>query len=206
MINLVQLGIVDDRIPRRRRRRRSRTSVHDQVGSAVFFRMASEAAPSGGARGAREPYRSARPFAGRRRIRGHEAAHAVLGAGIADDHLVAHDARRAGDGIRLGRIGGVHRPQGLAGLGVERNEPPVERAQETRAHPTRPRRESPHRNRHRNPPAPRLCGSSARVAGRCRVECVNLRPRGRHIHDTAGDDGRRFLSAVGIELERPCQS
>ena len=50
------------------------------------------------------------------------AAHAVLAAGDADQHLVAEHHRRHGRGLALGGIAVLHLPQLVAGLGVERDQ------------------------------------------------------------------------------------
>ena len=39
----------------------------------------------------------------------------------------------------------------------------------------------------------------------CRVECLDLAPRRRHVHDTVDDDRGRFLGAMG-GIEIPCQA
>src|SRR5262249_58131540 len=54
--------------------------------------------------------------------------HALFGAAVADDHLALHDARRAGDRVRLILINGHDLPDDLAVSGVERNQPSIERA------------------------------------------------------------------------------
>ena len=59
-----------------------------------------------------------------------QAAHAELAAGDADEHLVLEDERRVGAGLALRRIAVLHRPDDLAGLGVERDERGVGLVQE----------------------------------------------------------------------------
>ena len=71
-------------------------------------------------------------------VGGDVAAHAVLAAAVADQHLALHDARRAGDAVGLGAVDRVCTSQTLrAGLRVERDEPAVERADVDRALPDR---------------------------------------------------------------------
>src|SRR5690606_14975697 len=65
-------------------------------------------------------------LAARRVVVRHEAAHARVRAAAADPDLAVVDARRAGNGIGILAIEGLHAPDLLAGLGVHRNETPVE--------------------------------------------------------------------------------
>ena len=58
-------------------------------------------------------------LAGRRVVGAEVAAHAELGAAVADDDLALHDARRAGDRVGARRVGGLLLPDHLAGGGVE---------------------------------------------------------------------------------------
>src|SRR5262245_30951302 len=55
-------------------------------------------------------------------------AHAVFGAAIADDNLALHDARRPRDRVRLVLINGRGLPDDFSVSGVERDQPPVQRA------------------------------------------------------------------------------
>ena len=72
--------------------------------------------------------------AGRRVVGRDVAADGVLGAAVADDHLALHDARRAGDRVRLLEIDRrLHVPHGRAGVGVERHQAAVEQAHEHEA-------------------------------------------------------------------------
>src|SRR5262249_17012657 len=61
-------------------------------------------------------------------VGGYVTAHAIFGAAIPDDHLALHDARRAGDRVRLILINGHDLPDDLAVSGAERNQPSIERA------------------------------------------------------------------------------
>src|SRR5690606_26922394 len=63
-------------------------------------------------------------------IGGDIAAHAELGAAVADQHLALHHARRAGDGVGLRLVDRDHLPDFLAGLRVERDEAAVDGADE----------------------------------------------------------------------------
>src|SRR5690606_10950968 len=76
-------------------------------------------------------------LAGVRVIGRHIATHTELGAGIADEHLALGHARRAGDGIRPLRINGVHRPGLGAILGVDGDQPAIQRADDDLAIPRR---------------------------------------------------------------------
>ena len=61
-------------------------------------------------------------------VGGEIAAHAVLAAAVADQHLALDDARRAGDGVVAADRRGLHGPVDVAGLRVQRHEPAVEQA------------------------------------------------------------------------------
>ncbi|KAI3488620.1 hypothetical protein L1887_47391 [Cichorium endivia] len=61
-------------------------------------------------------------------VGGEEAAHAVLGAAVADDHLALHHPRRAGDAVGLARGGGLLAPDLAAGLGVQGDQATVQGA------------------------------------------------------------------------------
>ena len=62
------------------------------------------------------------------------AAHGVLRAAVADDHLALHDARCAGDRVRLLQVDRrLHVPHGGAGVRVQRHQPAVEQAHEDEA-------------------------------------------------------------------------
>ena len=70
-------------------------------------------------------------------IGGDKAAHAEFGPAIADDHLAIDHARRAGDGVALGLVDRDLLPRDLAGLAVQRDQAPVERAEEQLVAPCR---------------------------------------------------------------------
>ena len=59
-------------------------------------------------------------------VSGDVAAHAHLGAAVADQHLAGVDPRRAGDRVVLRIVDRQHRPHRLAALRVERDQPAVE--------------------------------------------------------------------------------
>src|SRR5687768_17529275 len=61
---------------------------------------------------------------------GNVAAHTHLAAAIADDHFACDHARRAGDGVALGCIGGLHRPDLFATGTIERDQSSIECAHE----------------------------------------------------------------------------
>src|SRR5690606_21849062 len=69
-------------------------------------------------------------LAGLRVVRRDEAAHAELGAAVADHDLAVDDARRAGDRVRLVDRRRLHVPDRLPGLRVERDEAAVDDAHE----------------------------------------------------------------------------
>src|SRR5690606_31475750 len=62
-------------------------------------------------------------------ISGDVAAHAELGAAVADDHFAIDHARRAGDRVGLVRLHGELGPEFLAAVPVERHETAVECAE-----------------------------------------------------------------------------
>ena len=67
-------------------------------------------------------------LAGHRVIGGHIAAHAEFAAAVTDHHQPLHHARCAGDGVGLGRIGeGLRGPFHLAGVGIQRDQPSIQR-------------------------------------------------------------------------------
>ena len=62
-------------------------------------------------------------------VGGDIAAHAVFGAAVADEHLAGRGAGRAGDGVVALTVDeGVHFPHLLAGGGIQRDQPAVQRA------------------------------------------------------------------------------
>ena len=71
-------------------------------------------------------------------IGGDVAARAEVAAAVADDHLAVGDARRARDRQRLTRLQGLRGPHRLAGLGVQRDQAPVE-GRDDRSCPSRRR-------------------------------------------------------------------
>ena len=73
----------------------------------------------------------------RRVIGGDIAAHAELGAAIADQHLAIDHTWRAGDGVALVLVDGNFLPRHRAAIAVERDQPPVERAEEELVAPCR---------------------------------------------------------------------
>ena len=142
-------------------------------------------------------------LAGLRVVGGDVAAHAELGAAVADDHLALDDARRAGDRVCLRLIDGHHRPHFLAGLGVERDQPAVERADETAC-----LRRS---DAAVDDVAARLHAGFARhlrivlpqqLAGRG-VDRLHLAPRAGGIHHAVDDQRRRLLAAMRVEVDEP---
>src|SRR5262249_3917200 len=70
------------------------------------------------------------PASGRGIVRIEESARAKLAASNANEDLVLHNQRRAGDAVTEHRIGNLHLPQWTGRSGVERDERSVERADE----------------------------------------------------------------------------
>src|SRR3546814_8611700 len=127
----------------------------------------------------------------------------LLGSAVADQHHILHDARRAGDGVGFRRVEGLRRPKLLAGLGVEREQAAVERADEQLV--------APHRDAAVDDVA---AGVDRTLAGNLGIEfpqgftgrgvpCADLRPGVGDIHHAVDDDGRRFLSAGVVEVGGP---
>ncbi len=142
-------------------------------------------------------------LAGLRVVRGDVAAHAELGAAVADDDFALDDARRAGDGVCLRLIDGHHGPHFVAGRGVERDETAVERAEEQLAFV-------------RSDAA--IDGVAARLhAGFARhfrivlpqqlaargVDRLHLAPRAGGIQHAVDDQRRGFLAAMRVEVDEP---
>ena len=145
------------------------------------------------------------PFllAGFRVVGTHVAAHAQLGAAVADEHQPLHHARRTGDRVGLVDGRGLHRPQQLAVIGVQRLQAPVDRAHEDLAAPCR------HAAIHRvaaqvHRPLPRHLGVvlPQQCAG-LRVEGVDHAPGAGHVKAAVDHDRGGFHAAVGGEVEGP---
>jgi hypothetical protein len=199
---LVELGIVDDRIP-------------DGAATAIF-------PPLAGPGGKRDLHRLVRRLmigpvggisgdgveapdllAGRGIVGGDVAAHAKLGARIADDDLVPEYARCAGDRVRLGLIDRDDRPDRLAGGRIQRDQPAVDRADIHLA--------LPHRDAaidHVAAGMDRLAADHLRIIfpqhpPRSGIERHHLRPGGGGVHDPVDHERRRFLPAGRIEIDHP---
>ena len=144
-------------------------------------------------------------LAGLRIEAGHEAAGAELGAAVADDHHALDHARRAGDRQPGGLGEGLGRPDFLAGLGVQRDQPPVQRADEHLVAPDR------HAAVGR-----RAAGVDLPVAGlghiaphflaAARVEGPHLGEVGRHIDHAVMHDRRGLQPLAVAEVVVPGQA
>ncbi len=195
--------VVDDRIPRRAAAagllpaavvpRRRGLLGEDLVGRravGLAFRIRRhEEAPRELARG--------------RVVGGDEAAHAELGAAVADEHLAFDDARRAGDRVRPLGVRRLRRPQFLAGGRIEGDEAAVERADEHLA--------LVDRDAAVHDVAARVLAFLAvdlRVVvpldrARARIERVDVRPARARVEHAVHHQRRRFHAAVGLELRVP---
>src|SRR5262249_11110491 len=141
------------------------------------------------------------------RVVGREvAAHAELGAAVADQHLALHHARGAGDGVGPVRIHGQRLPELPAGGGVERHQPAVERAEEELA--LVDRYAAVHHVAAGEPAvAPRhLRVERPKYVAGARVDGVYDAPRaGREQHAVDGERGR-FDAALGAEVDAPLEA
>jgi len=134
---------------------------------------------------------------------GDAAADVVFGAAVADEDFPVGDARRAGDGVVCAFRHGLHRPDFLAGLAVERDQAAVERAENDLALPRGDAAVD-----HVTAGVAALGavdlgivlperGAGADVVG------LHHAPCGGEIHDAVDDDGRRFLTALGVDVGIP---
>jgi hypothetical protein len=136
-------------------------------------------------------------------VGGDVAAHAELGAAIADQHLALDDARRPGDGVALLAVeDGVHAPGDLAGLGIERDQTAIEAADVDLA--------LPHRDAAVDGVAAALTEVLAgnlgvegpqSLAG-ARIERVDDAPGAGGVHHAVDDDGRGLVAGVDPRQRR----
>ena len=138
-------------------------------------------------------------------IRRDVAAHAEIGAAVADEHLALHDPRRACDRVVLGLIDGQGLPHLVTALRFERDEPAVEGAH---VHLARP---------HRHAAIDDVAAAFRAVrAGHLRIELpqdlAGLRVERQHVApgtgrvDDAIDHDRRRLHAArapSLDVVRP---
>ena len=134
-----------------------------------------------------------------------EAAHAVLAAVGADQHLAVDDRGRHRFRIALLRIGDLRFPQQLAGLGVERDELGVDRAHEQLA--ALDRDAAVVVAAADGDDRPQLVLVVPELLARRRVDRVDVVERRRQEHDAVDDDRRGFhrLEHRGLEHERGLQ-
>ena len=142
-------------------------------------------------------------FAIRRVIGSDIAAHAELGAAIADQHLAIDHARRAGDGVALVLVDRNFLPRHRAGIAIERDQPPVERAEEQVLAPCR------------QPAIDHVAaGFHSGFAGHLRIVAPqrfarrgvigeDLAPRGGDIELAIHHQRRGFLPARGVHVGEP---
>ncbi|MEA3220967.1 MAG: hypothetical protein OZX49_02082 [Immundisolibacter sp.] len=139
-------------------------------------------------------------------VGGHVAAHAVLGAAVADDDLVLDDARRAGDGVRLAAVDGQGFPHQPAGGGVECNQPAVDGADVDASLPYR--RAAVHdvaagvhtpRARHLGVIGPYLFAGGS-------VDGVHAAPVAGGVDDAVDDDGRGLQATPRAQIREPGQA
>ncbi len=121
-------------------------------------------------------------------VGGKIAAHAVLAAAVADQHLAFHDARRAGDGVRLGAIDGVHLPAPAAGARVEADESPVERREVDRSLPDGDSTVDRIAAGVAAPLARHLRVVLPELLAGLRVQRIHDAPHARRVHDSVHDD------------------
>ena len=140
-------------------------------------------------------------------VGGDVAAHAVLGAAVADDHPAVGDARRAGDRVGMLVVGdGVFFPHLLAARRVEGDQPPVIGADEDLAlvqgdAPVHDVTASPVAlvARHLGIEGPDLLAGAG-------IDGVDDAPRRAHIHDAVDHDRGRLDAARRLEVVGPRQA
>jgi hypothetical protein len=133
----------------------------------------------------------------------HVAAHAELGAAVAEDHLPLHDARRHRDRVGPVRIDRERRPHHLARLRVERLQPAVERPRvdasavhgDASVHDVAAGG-GPDLARHLRIMAPQ-------ELARARVEREHDAPRARGVDHAVDGDRRRLVAARQTGVEGP---
>ena len=131
------------------------------------------------------------------------AAHAELGAAVADQHLAFDDARRAGDRVRLRAVDGVDVPELLSRGRIERDQPAVERADEDLAFPQRDAAIDDVAASVDGPFAGHFGIVGPQRLARRRVEGVDFAPRGRDVENAVRDQRRRLLAATRVEVGEP---
>src|SRR5262249_710957 len=142
-----------------------------------------------------------RARAGLRVVRIDEAADAVLAAGHADDDLVLHDERRAGEAVALVGLCGRGVPSYPPGLRVERDDVGVERSHEEPIAQSREAavlRTAAERHFLRQ-------GSLVMPQGppRAYIDRICVVLRRRQIHDAVDHDGRGLVAAPHARLKDP---
>ena len=133
---------------------------------------------------------------------GEVAAHAVLAAAIADQHLALHDAWRAGDAVGLGAIDGVHFPALGAGLRIQRHEPAVDRADVHRALPDGDSAVDRVAAQVAAPVTRHFRVELPQLAARLRIERPHHAPGARRVHRAVHDDRARLQAAQSCPWHR----
>src|SRR4029079_774382 len=121
-VDEIEIGIVDDWVPRRAAAARFPELSMPRLGRG-FERRCFESLR----RIAGDAERSPRQLPRLGVEGGHISAHAEFSAGIADDNATSRDARRAGDRVGLRLVDCFHVPYGAAAVRVDGDETPVER-------------------------------------------------------------------------------
>ena len=202
-VELIELGVVDDRVPRRAAAAHLVPAAEPRRRGDLGERFVRGRAVGAGRGIAGHDVEAPRELARVRVVGADVAAHAELGAGVADDDFVLHDARRARDRVHLRLIDGDRAPDRRARRAVERDEPAVERRDDELVHVERR-------------PARVHVAASFRAGGaghfrvvapdqlaRRGVQRVGFAPRARRVEHAVGDERRRFLAAIRIELVIP---
>ena len=202
-VELIELRVVDERVPRRAAAAHLVPAAEPRRRRDLGERLVGRRAVGAGRRIAGHDVEAPRELAGVGVVGAHVAAHAELGARVADDDLVLHDARRARDRVHLRLIDGDGAPDLRAGDAVERDEPAVERRDDELV--------LVQRGAARVHVAARFGAGGAghlrvvapnELAGR-RVQRVRLAPGARRVQHAVDDERRRLLAAIRVELVVP---
>ena len=199
---LVELAVIDDRVPYSAAAAELAPVAVPRCAGA-FYDAVRRCAIGGCAGGRWDGVEAPVEIAGVGIIGGDITAHAIFGAAIADQYAPLHHARRAGDGVGLGLIDGYLGPDGPTGGGIERDQAAVDGAEEDLAVIDSDAAiddiaagVEPGLSGNLRIIAPQRLASGG-------VESEHFAPRSRGIEYAIDDDGRRFLSAVGVEFVGP---
>ena len=203
---LVEIGIVDDRVPYRAAAAQFPPVAMPGCAGEAFKRFVRCGAIGPVRRISGHCIEAPDQLPAIRVIGGQIAADAQFRARIADDHLAAHHARGHCDRIGLGPVDGDDVPQFLSTGRVEGNQPPVDRADKDFAFPNRDTAID-----HVAAGMGTFCAvylgiEPPQYFARGGVGGENLRPCGRDIYHAVDNDRRCFLSAIGIQFDRECET